>query len=176
MTNGITESEVHALLHERLTEIDDVRLLGWSPPNSKTYGLPNILIPKVVGKRRAGSDRVDACLLYQDIIMLIEIKPASSQMRGDIAKLRRILSYYEPYGLVRILERQGIRIASPIRWLVPVMAFGILNSILSNDFVSWHVTYDYCRQLDGPELSGDAASELQEFRQSFERKLNSLER
>jgi hypothetical protein len=175
LTVDITETEVHALLHQRLTQIQGVKLLGWNPPNAKTYGLPNILIPKTVGRRRAGSDRIDACLAYRDVLMLVEIKPASAQTGGDVAKLRRICSRYELGGITQILKRQGITINSSVRWLVPVIAFGVINSELPKDFMCWQAYPDCYQQLLGSELPVDAVDELRELGLSFERRPNSLE-
>lgn len=172
----VTESEVHSLLHQRLGQIQGVKLLGWSPPNAKTYGLPNILVPKIVSGRRAGSDRIDACVAYKRIITLVEIKPASSQMKKDTAKLRRICSFYGLSGLVQILRRQGINVTPLPRWLVPVIAFSILDSTLPTDFVCWQVSPEHYQQIVGSELPEDVAGELQELKLSFERTPNSPER
>lgn len=175
MINSITESEVHIRLHERLAQIDGVQLLGWNPPNAKTYGLPNILIPKIVSKQRAGSDRVDACLAYRDIMMLVEIKSASSQTKRDAAKLRRICSCYGVDGILQILRRQGISVTPPLRWLVPVIAFAILDSKLPTDFLCWQVSPERYQQIMGSELAENASNELQELKLLFERIPNSPE-
>ena len=166
--DGITETEVHALLRTRLTSIPNAGLLGWNPPNGKTYGLPNILIPKVVDNHRAGSDRVDACVCYKHLLMLVEIKPASSKMDDDADKLRRICSSYKLEGVVQILQRQGLCPSPSFRWLVPVLAFGILDSALPSDFLCWQAYPGLYRQAKGVRLSEGANDELEEFRVSFE--------
>lgn len=164
----ISETEVHDLLRTRLTSIPNVGLLGWSPPNGKTYGLPNILIPKVVDNYRAGSDRVDACVYYKHLLMLVEIKPASSQMDDDADKLRRICSSYKREGVIQILTRQSLFPSPSFQWLVPVLAFGVLDSALPSDFLCWQSYPGLYRQTKGINLPEETNDELEEFRAFFE--------
>ncbi|MBM4463455.1 MAG: hypothetical protein FJ012_09005 [Chloroflexi bacterium] len=164
-----TETEIHNLLRQRLSNITGVKLLGWNPPNAKTYGLPNILIPKFREQRRAGSDRVDACMTYEDVLILTEIKAASSEMVADIAKLRRIYSYWDLLGITQILTRQGIRFSPIPRAVVPAIAFGTLDSSLPQDFLCWHVQPGVYRQIAGVQIPEKDAEVLRRLRAAFER-------
>lgn len=174
MMDNVTETEVHDLLRRRLTRIQDVGLLGWNPPNGKTYGLPNILIPKIVDNHRAGSDRIDGCVYYKHLLMLVEIKPASSEMDDDAAKLRRICSLYKLEGVVQILQRQGLCPSPSFRWLVPVLAFGVLDSGLPQDFLCWQAYPKRYQQSTGAGLPKEATDELEELQVSFENIPDSL--
>jgi hypothetical protein len=166
----IIETQVHDALRQQLSRIAGIKLLGWNPPNSKTYGLPNILIPKFIGKRRAGSDRVDACVGYYDLVMLVEIKPLSSLMEGDIAKLRRICSYYGLDGILQILRRQGVHPDNAPTCLVPTIAFGALDSSLPEDFLCWQISQGVYRQVMGPELPEGATKALRVLKPVFEKR------
>lgn len=165
----ITETKIHDDLRQKLSQIVGMKLLGWNPPNSKTYGLPNILIPKFIGKRRAGSDRVDACIGYYDLIMLVEIKALSSLMEGDIAKLRRICSYYGLVGILQILRRQGVYPDNAPTCLVPTIAFGALDSSLPQEFLCWQISQEVYRQMMGPELPEGATKTLRILKPVFEK-------
>jgi len=106
--------------------------------------------------------------------MLVEIKPASSEMDDDAAKLRRIYSLYKLEGVVQILQRQGLCPSPSFRWLVPVLAFGVLDSGLPQDFLCWQVYPGRYQQSTGAGLPKEATGELEELQVSFENTPDSL--